>query len=377
MLVEQRHDSLLQELRAAGSVRVAELAARLGVSAGTIRRDIADLALQGKLVKVRGGAIAPSHELVASTPEEPLAVGSSDPAAASPIIGLLVPSATYYFPQVVEGVRAVAGRLGSRVMIGLTDYRQPRDLARIDDLCAGGADGLLVASTGDRAVPRPTMERLRTCGLPFVLLERQPEDAYEPCEFVASDHRQGAYAAVRHLVGLGHSRVGLFATDTPTTRLVREGHGHAVRRLELDPAAPLRLRRMTADLRDPDDRDYEEFLDSCLATGTRAALVHSDQDAIELQQRLRARGLRTPEDLALIAYDDEIAELAEVPLTAVAPAKRQLGEQAARMLLDRLGVGDGGGSPLASRQVVLQPRLVVRDSCGAQLARTAQSAVAE
>jgi DNA-binding LacI/PurR family transcriptional regulator len=267
---------------------------------------------------------------------------------------------------VLAGVRAVAARRGARVVIGLTDYGRPRDLAQIDELCASGAAGLLVATAGPHAVPPETMAALHATGRPFVLLERQPEDPYDACEFVASDHRQGAYRAVRHLHRLGHEGVALYLAGSPTGPLVREGHAAAVRRLGLAPEAPV-LEGGRPALGSPEAaRQYASFVGSCLAAGVRAALVHSDHDAIELLQLLRARGLRTPEDMALIAYDDEIAAMAEVPLTAVAPAKRQLGELAARLLLDRLDRMDGveGTEPLAVRQVAVQPELTVRQSCG-------------
>ncbi|RKN09580.1 substrate-binding domain-containing protein [Streptomyces radicis] len=358
MLVEQRQELLLRELRATGAVRVADLAVRFGVSAGTIRRDLSELAALGRLTKVRGGAITavpaakPRHE---PCPEPVFADGEG------PTLGLLVPSATYYYPNVVGGVRAVAARRGARIVIGLTDYAPPRDLQQIDELCSSGADGLLIASASGHYVPEATLERLRATGKPFVLMERHPEDSFEPCEFVVSDHRQGAYRAVGHLHALGHDRVACYLTGSPTAPLVAEGHAHAVARLGLDPSAPvvdggrppLGSRQAV--------RQYDTFIDRCVASGARAALVHSDHDAIELLQRLRARGLRTPEDMALIAYDDEFAALAEVPLTAVAPPKRQLGEQAAHLLLDRLRAP----GPLPARQVVLQPTLTVRASCGA------------
>ncbi|GAB2884731.1 LacI family DNA-binding transcriptional regulator [Streptomyces mayteni] len=340
LLVQQRQELLLRELRATGAVRVAELAARFGVSAGTIRRDLSELAESGRLTKVRGGAI-------------PAPVAEAGPAPTGPTLGLLVPSATYYYPSVLAGVRAVAARYGARVVIALTDYGRPRDMAQIDELRTSGAEGLLVATAGGPYLPPETLTALQATGRPFVLLERRPEDPYAHCEFVLSDHRQGAYRAVHHLHRLGHDRVALYLAGSPTAPLVREGHLAAVDHLGLSPTAPVLDAGRGADQR------YDTFVDRCLATGTRAALVHSDHDAIELLQRLRARGLRVPEDLALIAYDDEIAAMAEVPLTAVAPPKRQLGEQAAQLLLDQLTEG-----PLPHRQVTIQPQLHIRHSCG-------------
>jgi DNA-binding LacI/PurR family transcriptional regulator len=363
MLVAQRHELLLRELRAAGVVRIAELAARFGVSGGTIRRDLTELAAAGHVTKVRGGAVL--AEPAADTGAAGLPAPGAPPAPSASVrghtLGLLVPSATYYYPRVVAGVRAVAAERGARIVIGLTDYAQPRDLQQIDELRASGAAGLLIASTGGHYLPGGTLAQLQAGDIPFVLLERQPENRYEPCEYVVSDHRQGAYGAVRHFQGLGHDRVALYTNGSPTAPLIREGYGAAAGQLGLDPAAPVmdggRPTLGSAEAA----RQYDAFIDACLASRTRAAVIHSDHDAIELMQRLRGRGLHTPEDLALIAYDNEIAALAEVPLTAVAPPKYEIGEQAARLMLDRL---DAAG-PMAARQLVIQPRLIVRQSCGA------------
>jgi DNA-binding LacI/PurR family transcriptional regulator len=96
-----------------------------------------------------------------------------------------------------------------------------------------------------------------------------------------------------------------------------------------------------------------------LLAGLDAALVHTDEDALRLLQALHQRGLRVPDDLALVAYDDEVAALADVPLTAVAPPKRELGEAAVSVLLDRVRSGRG-----IHRHLDLLPSLRVRVSCG-------------
>ncbi|WP_062216958.1 substrate-binding domain-containing protein [Streptomyces sp. NBRC 109706] len=380
MLVEQRHELLLRELRVNGAVRVAELAARFEVSAGTIRRDLAELAESGQLTKVRGGAILPGARTEpadirleygaeqgtnrSGQPDQLGAVADgADEGQADRTIGLLVPSATYYYPSVVAGVRTVANRRHARIVIGLTDYDRPRDIQQIDELSASGASGLLIASTGGHYLPQATLDHLRATGLPFVLLERQPEDPYEHCEFVISDHRMGAFTAMRRLRQLGHRSIALYLNRTPTAPLIREGYEHAVESLGLDRRAPVLEGGGSLPSYQTGAKPYDPFIDQLLATGTRAALVHSDYDAIELLQRLRARGLHTPEDMALIAYDDEIASLAEVPLTAVTPAKHQLGVVAAQLLLDRMDAPAAAGPP-ATRHVVLHPRLTIRDSCG-------------
>jgi DNA-binding LacI/PurR family transcriptional regulator len=95
--------------------------------------------------------------------------------------------------------------------------------------------------------------------------------------------------------------------------------------------------------------------------------VHSDEHAASLVERAMERGLRVPDDLAVIAYNDETAALAVVPLTAVCPPKLQLGETACELLLRQLKAGPGRRS--ATQHLSLLPELRVRSSCGALSAR--------
>ncbi|MFI5674283.1 substrate-binding domain-containing protein [Streptomyces cellulosae] len=369
MLVAQRHEQLVRELQESEGLKVTELAARLNVSRATIRRDLLDLEAEGRVTRVRGGAVpAIPHPTGRPSGPRPVAAPSVAPrlaagSASAHTLGLLVPSAHYYYPRIVSGVQAVAAERDVRVVIGLSDYAYPNDTQQLQELAASGATGLLVASATGHTLPQEQLEQLQAVGLPFVLMERQPYDRHAPCEFVATDHRQGAFRAVGHFRDLGHDRVGLFTNNSPTAPLLREGYEAAVRHLGLAAGAPVLDSGRPRLGPEEAGRLYDRFVKECLADGTRAALVHSDHDAIELMRRMRAHGLRTPDDLALIAYDDEIASLADVPLTAVAPPKHEIGAQSARLLLDRLDAADPSAVPV--RQLLIQPRLIVRSSCGA------------
>ena len=91
-----------------------------------------------------------------------------------------------------------------------------------------------------------------------------------------------------------------------------------------------------------------------------AVLVFGDREAQLLQSILLPRGVRVPEDLAMVSYDDESAEFAPVSLTAIRPPKYQLGQLAAEILLRRMR----SGPLLPLEQIQLRPALVIRDSCG-------------
>jgi DNA-binding LacI/PurR family transcriptional regulator len=381
VLAQQRHDYVLDQLRAHGAIRVTDVVTGLGVSDGTVRRDLEVLEQQGLLVRVRGGAMLPGGSRPGGSaadghdPSPDLEPGEGPggrPAAGSAsgvVLGMLVPSSAYYYPAVIRGAQSAVARAGARLVLGVTDYDRERDLEQLRDLIRSGCDGLLVTTATGPVVPAPVLELLEGSGLPYVLVERRSAAVFDHADCVLSDHAQGAYRAVARLAALGHRSVALFVQATPTARLVAEGYAEAVRLLGLDGSAPVSAPELGADRLD----QIDAFARACRESAATAALVHSDQEAILLVQRLRAQGVEIPGELAVIAYDDEVAAFAEVPLTAVAPQKFEVGRTAGAALLDRIAaVG-----PRPARQTVLQPALVIRDSSGLPVPAAADPQPAE
>src|SRR5690606_9580161 len=89
-----------------------------------------------------------------------------------------------------------------------------------------------------------------------------------------------------------------------------------------------------------------------------ALLVQPDPDALALSQRCQDRNIRIPEDLAIVAYDDELAVMGEPPLSAVRPPKFQVGHQAMTTVISRIR----RGPDLAPLELMLRPRLNARSS---------------
>jgi DNA-binding LacI/PurR family transcriptional regulator len=112
---------------------------------------------------------------------------------------------------------------------------------------------------------------------------------------------------------------------------------------------------------DPESSPYDKAIDAVIAATKAgkvdAALVHTDRDALNLLRRLRARGISVPDDISLVSYDDEIAGLAEIPLSAVAPSKREVGRCAVELLTQRLAHPDR-----PRRRVFILPDLHIRAS---------------
>ncbi|MFI1583640.1 substrate-binding domain-containing protein [Embleya sp. NPDC020630] len=355
MLAEQRQELILRTARERGSVKVVEIAEELGVSLVTVRRDVTALVASGLLARVHGGATLPHARPAAPTPGRPPANGHD-----GPTIGMLVPSATYYFPEVVRGARDAVEAIGGRLVLGISRYLPAEDRDQVDQLLRGGVDGLLL--TPSRA-PGPGGEDawMGHLPVPVVLVERRAEigSGLEHLDRVASDHALGAAQAVRRLGTLGHRRILLVARlGSPTTPAVHAGYTAAMAALGLTPPDPAGVETPhPGEDADGFDRAVTRVIEAARTGAATAALVHNDQDALLLVSRLRAAGLDVPGDLALIAYDDEVAALADPPLSAIAPAKHEVGRVAVELLAARLADGDEGRAP---RHISLVPRLRLR-----------------
>ncbi|MFI7413763.1 LacI family DNA-binding transcriptional regulator [Streptomyces sp. NPDC049627] len=354
--VDRRHERVLELVRERGSIRVSELAAELGVSAVTLRRDVEALAAQGRVRRLHGAVVWPGDAAGE--------VGERPQSAESVVIGMIVPTANHVFADIVRGAREAVAAQGGRLVLGVSGYVDTEDPVQAEHLLSGGAQGLLVAPSWSGGVPENGQEKwLLDHDVPAVLVERlaPPGNPAAVLDRVRSDRAHGAAVAVGHFAALGHRRITAVLQEGPHADQITAGYQSAVRALGLD-----------ADKGAPTVRehgDYEAGVDHLVAAvkkrGVTAALVHSDEDAIVLVPRLQACGIRVPDDLALIAYEDEVAGLSDVPLTAIAPPTRSVGELAAGLLLQRLAERRSGQKPGPRQHLDLLPELRIRSSCGA------------
>jgi DNA-binding LacI/PurR family transcriptional regulator len=333
-----------------------ELARTHEVGINTVRRAINLLVDEG-LVRRRQG----SGTFVAAAPSQRL--------RRPRFVGVLVPSTSYFYPRVIEGIERVMSGAGVRVILSSSEYDPQLEEQQLHQLLDAGADGLLlVPNLHLMADPQRYVERLRELPVPYLLVERRPprpapDDA---TPYVCTNHVGGGYHAVRHLAGLGHQRIGhLGRIRTATADAVAEGYQRAIDDLGLPriPAAVARREEWTPD-------ELASYVRTCRDNRVTAVFCLGDREAAGLVLHARRLGLAVPDDLAVVAYDDEVADLGEVPLTAVSPPKTEVGALAAELLLRR--IEQGASTPI--HQVQLQPRLAIRASCGA--ARPAQQRVA-
>lgn len=324
-----------------------QLASETGLSLTTVRRAFDELVAQGVVVRRQGAG-----SFVASAPRREERVRRR--------VGVLLPDTQLYYPRVLQGIDESLSAVGASLQLATYRYDQALEDRSIEHLLDAGVEGMLLVPTLtgiDDPVGRA--QSLMELPVPVVLLERSLIDSGsgDRTEHVCSDHQGGAYDAVRHLAQLGHERIALLTRDrTPTAPAVVLGYRRAM--VDLGLPADLEFAQRKQDW---EEHRAENALDHVRECGATAALVFGDREAILLEAAARRRGLTVPDDLALVSYDDETADLAEVPLTAVSPPKYRIGRMAADVLIRRLIERDD--CPL--HQIRLRPRIVVRRSCGA------------
>lgn len=332
-----RRERILDELRRTGAVRVADLARDFGVAELTIRRDIGHLADRGLLTRVHGGATLRSR-LDTTVP-----IGSTPP----PVrfrVGMVVPSLSYYWPQIVIGARSAATEHGVQLILRGASYSvddQRRQIASLIE--SGSLHGLIAAPETLGPDGQALLYWLEALPIPVVLAERRAASALAltSLEWVTTDHVFGGSVAADHLASLGHRRVGILTSAaSPTSWQLRRGWARAVAELGLECEVDLDV-AATLDELDGAAREafIADFLQRCHTTSTTAVLVHSDPQAVLLQQGARDHGWSIPHDLAIIAYDDEIAQSAEPPITALHPPRQHVGRLVVETMVGRLTEG--------------------------------------
>lgn len=300
-------------------------------------------------------------EIIKEVNFQPNAAARSLAAGRTRILGLVIPmgvSALFtdpYFPLLIQGVSVACNNHDHSVMLWLAEPEYERRTIRKIISNTGLIDGVIVASS---LTEDPLVEALLESTLPFVMVGRHLTNPR--VSYVDVDNRNSARDAVTHLMRMGRRRVAMIAG--PRTMIAGidrlEGYYDAYHNRGLAP--------------DPDlvmESDFTEAgaylaMNKLLPHHPDAIFVASDTMAMGALRSLREAGLRVPEDVAMVGFDDmPFAARTEPPLTSVRQPAQRTGIAAAEMLIDLIEYGD-----INPRRIILPTELVIRASCGSDLA---------
>ncbi|MFI0238700.1 LacI family DNA-binding transcriptional regulator [Streptomyces sp. NPDC016845] len=337
----------------AQSVGIKDVARVAGVSVGTVSNVINRPKTVADDTRARVLAAIDRLGYVRSESARQLRAGRSR------IMGLLVlDMGNPFFVDVARGAERAARDAGLGVMVCNSAQSASEEAEYLSLFAEQRVRGVLL--TPAEATGR-TVESFRRHDIPFVLVDRVAEGATE-CS-VSVDDVTGGALAVRHLVDAGHQRIayvsGPSALDQVTDR--RVGALRALAEAGLPGSALHELPTERLDV--AAGRDAGARLLG-LADRPTAVFCANDLLALGVLQSMYAAGVRVPEDVAIVGYDDiEFAAAAAVPLTSVRQPAVTMGALAAGLLLEEIAAADRPeGAAHEHRRVVLQPELVVRGS---------------
>lgn len=272
------------------------------------------------------------------------------------LLGVVVPDLMHsYFAEICRGVETIAKPLGYQNLICSTDEDAANEESEVEALLPR-TDGLIVASSVS-PVETKFYKRLIRERAKLVLIDRQLEGI--KCPAVTTDDVKVGVLATEHLLNLGHRRVGhLKGTVASTAALRFHGYQKALSKHRV-PFEPALVRECGFT-----EADGYRALSSWLDDGNvpSAIFAANDPAAIGAMSAIAERGLRIPEDIAIVGGGNiHYGDMLRVPLTTVAWSTSEMGQAAARLLIDLVE----GKRGIKEQHVMVEPELVVRASCGA------------
>jgi len=328
-----------------GAATLRDVARRVGIHPATVSR-----ALNEKTRHLVSAATATRvSEVALEMGYTPNAIARSLKTSRSLTIGVVLPDLTNpLFPPIVRGIEEALSPAGFTALLANTDNDPARARAVVQAMRLRQVDGWIsaVATLADQLFPE--------ADTPLVLLNRQDETGTPA---VVGDDRDGIAQSIEHLVELGHTRIAYIAgpqtISTGVGRYAAYVDAMAGQGLEVDPAI-VRFAESFS------ERAGALALGELFEAGApfTAVLAANDLVALGCYELLAQRGLRAPDDVSVVGFNDmHFADRFDPPLTTVRIPHHEMGRRAGELLLARIG-----GSAESGGVVVLPAKLIVRSS---------------
>ncbi|MBN1405250.1 MAG: LacI family DNA-binding transcriptional regulator [Candidatus Omnitrophica bacterium] len=273
------------------------------------------------------------------------------------IFGLIIPRFedifhSFYATEIIKGVSLAVSRLGLDIMFHLSERHKHEDFLSSLAFSPEYIDGILFADiNGDKSQLNKAIAKK----IPYVVMNNYFDT--QPVNCIAINNRKAAEDVVDYLVELGHSKIATIAGDLTTAagRERLEGYKSGLKKHNI--SIELKYIKVGHFLRSPARREAEKLLE--LSDFPTAIFCASDVMAMEVMDVAKIKGLRVPQDVSVVGFDDNpMAAYANVALTTVWQPIVEMGRQAAE-LLNQL-IERKRREPV---KILLDTKLVKRASC--------------
>jgi GntR family transcriptional regulator of arabinose operon len=284
----------------------------------------------------------------------------ADPSFTAPVSGkaaliaMMVYEREYFFEKVIQGGVFQAARQGYTLATG-SNVTLAEETEHVHAFLRNGILGVILAPQGRQS--KNNYEQLIRQGMPVVLIDTLIPGIEE--DFVAVDNTKGIFEAVKYLVESGHRRIGYVghngSEDTPCRNERVRGYHEACLEFGLE-------QRPEWFWEFSQNTPYSDMVPALKIKNRPTAFVtYNDGWAIRIIKAARQAGLKVPQDLSVVGFDDSSqASGFEIPLTSVSAEQRETGIVATGVLVDK--IQNPRPRPKLDFRVV--PRLIIRNSTG-------------
>ncbi len=332
------------------SITMTDVARYADVSISTVSRVISGS------VKVSDQLRQQVEAAISELNYHPIRAASHYGAAAN--VAVLVPNiGGPFFQRLIEGIQLICFEQGHTLQIYNSSDDPEKEMIHADELAAvATVRGVIFAGAWTWEHQEPIL-RLEGAGIPLCLINRCAPTIRG--DLLEVEREQGTYDAARHLLQLGHTRIGCI-TGIPNAGIGRDqvaGFRRAMRdyQIEIDESLVMET-QLSA------EGGYRAGLELLArANPPTAILARTDRLAIGVMRAAWELSIDIPNDLSIIGYDDEPdAKFTRPALTTICQPQYEMGTRAATLLFERMQI-----PTLPQRQVIVQPQLIVRETTAA------------
>lgn len=270
-----------------------------------------------------------------------------------------------FFSKILSGVEKELASEKYNLLLSSTAGKDDREDMMIQHFLEIGVSGLIIASMSREYIASPIIRRLHRESFPYVVVSYVAD---EDISYVGTDHEEGAFLATQHLIKLGYKKIGYVnAVNGERGSLLGDlrkmGLLRALNQYKIGYNPQYEYRYQLRGEWDDYQSGYELGLEFFASSNRPEAIfAFDDLSALGFQKAVLDKGLRVPNDVALVGFDDiRRGVTAPVPLTTIHQPLAEIGGLAVDTLLRKIT-----GQPVQTRRI-LKPTLVVRESCGAKL----------
>ncbi len=325
---------------------IKDVAEKAGVSTTTVSH------VTNKTRFVSADLVKRVNDAIQELNYQPSALARSLRTKSSGTIGVIIPDNTNpFFAEVVRGIEDYCYTQGYSVFLCNSDGDPDKEYHYIRLLREKGVDGMALVSSGN---DRDSLELLDRGKIPKVIIDREVESINT--DSVLVDNLCGGYKATKHLLDLGHTRIGCITGPSQVTPSGQRLDGYAKALKEKG----ITFRQELIYAGNFKSQSGGDCLLQLMQTPAPPTAIFACNDIMAIGALAAARqlGIDVPNRLSLVGFDDiAMASMIVPSLSTIAQPKRELGETGATLLLQRIKSGIQQQST-----IVLEPVLIQRDS---------------